>query len=367
VAIQTANQPHLPLLEILQMRFFPLWQQYGMQRCLIAPHDLKEERAREKWLATGGRLSPCPYKGRRVAVKGPRNYDNRNTNLAYWPDDKLQERKNAVFACVIGGATDFQIGDQLAHCGAGHSMIILPGTPRPDGSTPHLAHENRKNGYCDLLWVGGEAEAGLGCWICHSEGERHFERPGESCHLLDPALLALFDHFLQEAAARRSGYRDICNHLFLALLMAMCREIEEGNIFQFNYQKAEAPKENLRDRKIHAPIATAQEYIKNHLHQALRIDDVARQVLLSRTEFTARFRCETGKSFHEYLTAVRLEEARRLLAETAWSIEMIGKAVSFQSSRLRVLFKRHYGISPQQFRKQNQQPDHAKTGRKKIV
>lgn len=345
----------LPLLKILEARVLPLWKQGGMERCLIAPHDLMDERALEKWLATGASISPSPYQGQRHAVKGPRNYRNRSALLADWPEDKLHERRSAVFACVIGGHADFQVGDQLLHCGVGHSWILLPGTPRPDGSTPHLTGENLQHGQCEILWLSGEdgSNSGLGCWVCHSEGERHFEQPGESCIIRDPALSALFEGFLLEASQRRERYREISDYLFQALLIAMCRSIREGRIFQFNFQKDRAEQESPAD-KVRNPIPAAQKHIENYFHQPLRIDDLARQFFLSRTEFTQRFRRETGKTFLQYLTQVRLDEARRLLENTDWSMEMIGKAVGFPSSRLRVLFNRHYGMPPQQFRKQCQ-------------
>ena len=350
----SAKSLPLPLVDILRTGVLPLWQPGGMERCLVAPRDLADTKKRQRWLDSGGRISPKPFQGKRITLKGPRNYDNRNTNQAYWPEDKLQERKSTAFAIVIGGQTDFQIGDQLLHCRSGHSMIIMPGSPRPDGSSPHLEIENRKNGYCDLLWISGEAGTGLGCWICHSEGDRHFERPGESCRIPDIGLTALFDQFLQEATTQRDDYLEICNHLFQALILAMCREMSEAHIFQFNYQRPEATSEDPREIKIHDPISAAQVYMKNRLHLPLRIDDVAREFLLSRTEFTRRFRQQTGMSFLEYLTEVRLEEAKRLLATTAWSIEIISDAVSFKSSRLRVLFNRHLGMSPQDFRTMHQ-------------
>lgn len=351
VAKKTSSKPlPLPLGGILRTRVLPLWEQGGMQRCVVVPRDLTDPANRQRWLETGSRISPKPFVGKRIALKGPRNYGNRNTNQAYWPDDKLQERKSAAFAIVIGGQTDFQIGDQLLHCSSGHSIVIMPGAPRPDGSSPHLMKEHRKNGYCDLLWISGEANVGLGCWICHSEGDRHFERPGESCRISDSALTALFDQFLQEAIAQRDNYLEICQHLFQALIFAMCREMSEAHIFQFNYQRPEASLEEPREIKIHDPIPAAQAYMKNRLHLPLCIDDVAREFLLSRTEFTRRFRQQTGMSFLEYLTEVRLEEAKRLLATTAWSIEIISDAVSFKSSRLRVLFNRYLKMSPSEYR-----------------
>lgn len=340
----------LPLLNILENQVLPLWVEGGMERSLVVPPDIQEPAELKRWQATGGSIVPCPYQGPRIAVKGPRNYDNTNTNLAYWPEDHLRERVEATFACVLSGAADFRIGDQMTHCYPGHSLLILPGTPRPDGSQPHLAPENRPNGSCDILWIACAEDNNIGCWICHSNGQRHFERPGESCRVFTESGTVLFRRFALEATERRGSYRDVCQHLVHSLLLIICREIREGRLFQFGYQKMESAQGASIGEKQHDPIKAAREYIKNHAHQSLQIDDVARYFLLSRSSFTQRFRRETGQTFNEYLTAVRLEEARRLLETSRWSIEIIGKAVGLGPSRLRALFNRHYGQSPQQFR-----------------
>lgn len=345
----TGQRTSLPLLNILEKQMLPLWEAGGMERCLVAPHDLADERWLQRWLESGAKVTPAPYKGRRKAVKGPRNYGNRNTNVALWPQDNLQERSTSVLACVLGGATDFQIGDQMVHCSAGHSLLILPGTPRPDGSSSHLAGENRKNGFCDLLWVGGEGASGVGCWVCHSQGEQHFERPGESCHIPDPAIMALLGYFFQEAANQYGDYRAICQNLMSSIFRTICRDIREDRIFLFSRQKPES----VSPQKYQDPIEAAQEYMKDHLHLPLRINDVARRYLFSRTEFQRHLRLKTGRTFTQYLTELRLQEACRLLSSTDWSIELVGKAVSFKSSRLRVLFNQYYGMSPQQYRKQS--------------
>jgi AraC-like DNA-binding protein len=352
---QSSEQIPRPLVEALKTRVIPWWQQWGMERCFIAPHDLENPHRLEQWLETGARISSCPYKGPRVAVKGPRVQNNRSAIMARWPKDKLQARRNAMFAIVIGGQTDFRIGDRLLHCSPGHSLVLLPGTVQSDGEEPHLAVENRQRGKCELLWISTAGDAGTGCWICHSEGQRHFEHPGESCHVPDPGSVALFEAFIREAAERQRDYRTICNHLIQALLVTLCREMQENRIFQFNHQKMQASQEILHGQ-LDNPVTAAREYMKNHLHQPLHIDDMARRFLLSRSEFTQRFKRETGQTFKQYLTASRMEEARRLLRETAFSIDKIAQAVGFDASRLRALFKEHHGMPPQQFRKQLQTP-----------
>lgn len=223
---QLSEQIPRPLVEALKTRVMPWWQQGGMDRCFIAPRDLENPRRLEQWLETGARISSCPYKGPRVAVKGPRIQNNRSALIARWPKDKLQARRNAMFAMVIGGQADFRVGDRMLHCLPGHSVILLPGTVQSDGEEPHLAAENRQYGKCELLWISSASDAGIGCWICHSEGQRHFEHSGESCHVLDSGSMDLFEAFINETTERQRDYRPICNHLMQALVITLCREIE---------------------------------------------------------------------------------------------------------------------------------------------
>src|SRR5690606_21083983 len=117
------------------------------------------------------------------------------------------------------------------------------------------------------------------------------------------------------SSERRHDYFHICQHLFQALLMVMCREVRESRLFQFPYQKAEASPD-FAPSQLEDPMTAAQDYMKNHLHEPLQIDEMARRFLLSRTEFTRRFKNATGKTFKEYLTELRLQEASHLLCNT---------------------------------------------------
>ena len=342
----------LPILSALAKHVLPSWERWGTERCLVAPTDLNERNLLERWLETGARISPCPYRGPRVAVKGPRDNANRSAIVARWPKDDLWARRNPIMVFVINGQTDFRIGDQLLHCSAGHSILLLPGTPQPRSAKSHLEGE----GSCELLWLSIGDESGIGCWICHSENERHFELPGESCYILDSHCVALFKAFIYECTEQKRENRQISNHIMLALLAALCREIEDNRIFQFNYQRVQASQETP-PRQFIDPISASRQYVEDHLHLPLRIDDLTHRFLLSRSEFTQRFKQETGQTFKEYLIAARMAEARRLLSETTWSIQKIAQTIGITTSRLRDLFHQTYNVSPKDFRKGIQNPD----------
>lgn len=343
----------IPLLKALENRVLPWQQQWGMDRCLIAPYDLDHPRLLQKWLSTGGTVDESPIRGKKIYVKGPRKYRNRSLMIARWPEDRLESRRTAMLGYVLAGHADLQMGNKMVHCSAGHSMILLPGLPFPDGSNSHLVGENAHNGHCEMLWISGGTDFGIGCWMCHSEGERHFEKPAERCYVSDPAAVTFYEALMNEAAQPGGAHRDICNHLFQALLLSLCREIQVGRVFQFTHQRYN-PLEMGNFSNFLNPIPAVRDYVKYNLHLPLLIDDVARQFFMSRTEFTRRFKAESGKSFHDYLTDQRVDEAKRLLETTAWSVSMIERAVGFNSSRLRVLFKERLGLSPQQYRRQRQ-------------
>ena len=99
------------------------------------------------------------------------------------------------------------------------------------------------------------------------------------------------------------------------------------------------------------PISQAKQYIREHYSEALNLDHVSSQVGFSPSYFSTMFRKETGKTFVEYLTDVRIEEAKKLLRESRITIELICNMVgSNDSKRFSKTFKRETGISPKEYR-----------------
>ena len=59
----------------------------------------------------------------------------------------------------------------------------------------------------------------------------------------------------------------------------------------------------------------------------------------------------TGSTFKEYLSMVRVEESKRLLANTDYSLIDIAVATGFQDqSYFSKVFKRYTGLTPGQYR-----------------
>ncbi|MEV4920602.1 AraC family transcriptional regulator [Streptomyces tirandamycinicus] len=88
-----------------------------------------------------------------------------------------------------------------------------------------------------------------------------------------------------------------------------------------------------------------------NLGQELTIDDMARTAMFSKFHFTRVFRDVTGTSPGRFLSALRLQEAKRLLLETDFSVADISSQVGYSSvGTFSSRFKACVGVSPSMFR-----------------
>ncbi|MGI5878493.1 MAG: PocR ligand-binding domain-containing protein [Christensenellales bacterium] len=113
---------------------------------------------------------------------------------------------------------------------------------------------------------------------------------------------------------------------------------------------------NVRNAK---SLGDAMEYIRGHFSENLTLESVARQVFLSPFYLSHLFSEELGVTFVEYLTRVRMEEARKLLTSAERSIIEVANQVGYEdSSYFGKVFKKSVGVTPNQYRRQIQKSTH---------
>ena len=94
------------------------------------------------------------------------------------------------------------------------------------------------------------------------------------------------------------------------------------------------------------------EYLRKNLAQPHTIDDLAQSLNMTRRTFTRHFKRATGMPVITWLNNERLRYVTELLESTHYSIEHIADAAGFKSTvLLRKIFKKKYGTSPNQWRK----------------
>ncbi len=98
-------------------------------------------------------------------------------------------------------------------------------------------------------------------------------------------------------------------------------------------------------------VIRAKEYINEHYAEAISVKDVADAVCISESYFKTIFKKSSGYSYSEYLTTVRINQAKNLLNTTEKSVTEIALDVGYQTpNSFSSLFKRETGMTPTQWK-----------------
>ncbi|HQV68970.1 MAG TPA: substrate-binding domain-containing protein [Thermoflexales bacterium] len=99
-------------------------------------------------------------------------------------------------------------------------------------------------------------------------------------------------------------------------------------------------------------VRRAMAYLHQHFAEAVSRKDIARHVGITEDHLTFCFRQELGTTPIEYLQRYRINQAKRLLLETAKPITEVALSVGFSDSGyFSRIFHRETGVSPEAFRK----------------
>lgn len=107
------------------------------------------------------------------------------------------------------------------------------------------------------------------------------------------------------------------------------------------------------EARLGAPIKEAIGYIEAHLEEPISMKQIADLMHLNASYFSVLFKEQTGVTFSDYLTRVRLQKAKELLVSTRLSISDIAEKVGYGTSKYFIkVFKDNEGSSPRQYRVQ---------------
>jgi AraC-like DNA-binding protein len=91
-------------------------------------------------------------------------------------------------------------------------------------------------------------------------------------------------------------------------------------------------------------------YIKEHISEDLSLVHSSELVGMSTAHISRLFKKELGVNYIEYLTACKLEEAKRLLVETEDQVSEIAKKVGYTDRSLNRVFRAKLDMPPLQYR-----------------
>ncbi|MEU2350181.1 helix-turn-helix domain-containing protein [Modestobacter sp. NPDC049651] len=139
---------------------------------------------------------------------------------------------------------------------------------------------------------------------------------------------------------RRDHGAEVANAVSRRLVFAAYRD---GGQRQFVERPVPAPAA--------APLTATLSWAQARLGEPLSVADLARQAHVSVTTLHRRFRTELGTTPLAWLTAERVELARRLLERGAPGLDAVAHRSGLGSTaNLRLQFHRHTGLSPAEYR-----------------
>ena len=102
-------------------------------------------------------------------------------------------------------------------------------------------------------------------------------------------------------------------------------------------------------------LSEVRTYLQAHLSEKLTIQLLSKQFSVSPTCLKEGFRRAYGVPIHTYLVQQRLQRARQLISTTRTPIQQVAQAVGYEGmSQFNAAFKRHYGMTPGQYRKMSE-------------
>lgn len=110
---------------------------------------------------------------------------------------------------------------------------------------------------------------------------------------------------------------------------------------------------STRNVKSSRYLGGVMEYIHEHYAEPVSLEQAAARVPISPYYLSHIFRDELGMTFLEYVTRVRIEEAKELLVSTDMRIRDIAAQVGYDDAGyFAKVFRKTVGVTPNQYRKQ---------------
>lgn len=107
-----------------------------------------------------------------------------------------------------------------------------------------------------------------------------------------------------------------------------------------------------RKQETTKPIRLAKQYIEANYMNSITIDEVSLKVGFSASHFSTMFKKETGVTFLEYLSSIRMKHAKELLKGGNKNIASICEEVGYSDVKyFTKSFRKYTGLKPNEYRK----------------
>ncbi|PYY25334.1 AraC family transcriptional regulator [Paenibacillus illinoisensis] len=267
----------------------------------------------------------------------------------YYEGFELREHDHEYLEIVyvMSGEGYHYVGEHMERASKGCLYILPIGTshilrPRDASSKNSLMVYN----LCIRTEFVSELQRWLSPYSTTAELWSIFEgKPG--CHVMvqDKSMKfsRSFEQLHREFEEKQPGYEASMFSILLQLAVQLGRQLNQ----RANNNSEAKPSEARR-----SDMDTVVDYINQHIADAMTLNQLAKDIGVSRRHFIRLFQQRIGMGFSEYLQHKRMELACQLLMETDDKIDTIAKSTGYRDiTHFRRVFRKLMGTSPSHYRK----------------
>ncbi|WP_186438446.1 helix-turn-helix domain-containing protein [Cohnella terricola] len=165
----------------------------------------------------------------------------------------------------------------------------------------------------------------------------------------------IMEDILHEIRHPQLGSSEVVSSLLQALLIHFLRELRDEEALTQPSSDVPSDPQSEPSGEDETTVGLAHHvrvYIEKNFHLELSLSDLAQIVFVSPYHLAHIFKEEVGMSPIQYLIKCRIDEAKRMLVETGYSVREIASRVGYPNANyFNLLFSKMTGDSPGKYRK----------------
>ena len=166
--------------------------------------------------------------------------------------------------------------------------------------------------------------------------------------ITDETITRLARAMVSEISAEQVGHAAMLDTLVRQIVIHLLR-------YHLTVRKSDQI-ELSRAGPVDRRLRRAIEFMHDNFGREIAVEEIASAAYLSEYHFARLFKQISGVTPHVYLANLRLERARKLLAETTLPISEVASVVGYQSqSHFTKMFKSVTGVTPRVYRESSRQ------------
>ena len=175
-------------------------------------------------------------------------------------------------------------------------------------------------------------------WEATGKRDVKFKKVQNTCSL---QLLQTITHFENEIINFNGNCPLMSQSIAVLIVIQLLRDTENNTIIK-----------TLKSGKENNHVSRAIEYMQSYYNAGITIKDICQEINLSPYYFIRLFKTQTGKTPHEYLLDIRLQQAKALLKRGLNSVEEVARLCGFiHVGHFSSVFRRNMGVTPSEYRR----------------